>query len=358
MIFAPRRRRSLVRSAAALACALLLASSAPSRAAGVAPSVATTEQKKSAMDHFAAGKKALDDKQYDKAVGEFRASLEVVESPNARLELARALRDSGNVADAWNEYGRVIDTATKMAAQEERYAKTAIAASAERTEMEPRVAFVVPSVVHATADTKLEIGGRAVPPGAWHNPVAVMPGSIDIVVESGGKEVARKNVTVVAGDKAPITLDAQPAASTPAAPAPLVEPAPSETAAETPPAASTAEPTPASSDKTKLRTSAYVAGGVGAAGLVAFTVFGLLSESKYSDLQSACPGGRCPPGKQDEVDSGRTQQTMANVGLAIGVVGIATGATLFFLSQPKDNKPAPPAALVVAPGYLGVRGSL
>lgn len=55
-----------------------------------------------------------------------------------------------------------------------------------------------------------------------------------------------------------------------------------------------------------------------------------------------------------------TEQTVANVSLAVGAVGLAAGATIFLLSLPAPSTVR--ASLVVAPvyqgGYVGVRGSL
>jgi hypothetical protein len=114
-------------------------------------------------------------------------------------------------------------------------------------------------------------------------------------------------------------------------------------------------------DKTKLRPYAYVAGGVGVAGLATFAIFGLMANSTFSDLQKACPPaqGGCPPGanKSGEISSGQTQQTVANIGLVAGLVGAAAGVTLFILSMP-PKAPVANAAFVVAPGYFGVKGSL
>jgi hypothetical protein len=117
--------------------------------------------------------------------------------------------------------------------------------------------------------------------------------------------------------------------------------------------------TGATGGSNKLRTYSYIAGGVGVAGLAMFTIFGLMDNSTYSDLQSACVNGRCPSTKQSEIDSGRTQQTVANVGLVVGAVGVAAGATLFVLSLKKPASPAAPTTgLVVSPGFVGLRGSL
>ncbi|HEX3343953.1 MAG TPA: hypothetical protein VHS09_05240 [Polyangiaceae bacterium] len=326
----------------------LLASSVAA-ASGVAPNDASAEQKAQAMTHFTAGKLAIDQKNWEKAAIELRESLDVVNSPNARLVLARALRDAGNFSEAWAEYGRTIADATALAATEERYAKTAEAATTERGELEPKLAFVVVTVANAPADATVKAGGRVVTASEANGPVVVPAGAVDVVLtDAAGKELARQTVSATVGQKTPVTLDAQPVAT----PKPPTEVAKEDKADE----AHVAEPPPPASNGSKLRMYSYVAGGVGVAGLALFTVFGLIDNSTYRDLQSSCPHNACPPSKQGEIDSGRTQQTVANVSLVVGGLGVAAGATLFVLSL--SSKPSSNTGLVVAPGYLGVRGSL
>jgi hypothetical protein len=90
---------------------------------------------------------------------------------------------------------------------------------------------------------------------------------------------------------------------------------------------------------------------------VTFAIFGSLARSTYDDLQTVCGGGPCPANKADEISSGKTYQTVANVGLALGILGVASGATLFVLSLPKAS-PTQNAALVLSPRWIGVRGNL
>ena len=60
-----------------------------------------------------------------------------------------------------------------------------------------------------------------------------------------------------------------------------------------------------------------------------------------------------------KISTGKTQQAVANAGLAIGVIGVAAGATLFVLSLRKKPSDAgqPSAGLVVGPTWLGAEGS-
>ncbi len=343
----------------ALSGSLLLASGA--LAAPVLPAAANPEQKKQALDHFTVGKQAIVAKDWERAAMELRASLEVVDSPNARLELARTLRDSDKLGEAWVEYGRVIETATKLASIEDRYVKTADAAITERGEIEPKLAFVTVTLENAPANAALKVGGRVVPPEQWAGPIVATAGAVDVVLaDEGGKELARSTVSASIGQKTPVSLDVKaPPSPSPGAKSALdTNDDDKPGAAEEPKAEVVA---PVAFDKTKLRPFAYVAGGVGVAGLATLAIFGLMSNSTYSDLQSACPPshGGCPAsaGKQSEISNGQTQQTVANVGLVFGIVGAAAGVTLFVLSMP-PKAPVANAALVVAPGYFGVKGSL
>jgi hypothetical protein len=87
-----------------------------------------------------------------------------------------------------------------------------------------------------------------------------------------------------------------------------------------------------------------------------------MANSKYHDLQSACHGP-CPASKADQISSGKTDQTIANVGLVVGAIGVAAGVTLFVVSAPKSHDPAreqepkASAALTVGPSWIGMRGA-
>ncbi len=320
-------------------------------AAGVSPTDATPAQRAEASGHLAAGKRALAAEDWDRATTELRASLDVVDSPNTRLQLARALRNSSHLADAWTEYGRVIQSATSLAATEARYAKTAEAATSERGEVEGKLAFVTVTVTNAPATARLSVGGQEVPQGQW-GAIIASPGTVDVVLtDTAGLELARETVHAATGEKTPVALDGRPAAAPP----------PRTASAQSDVDRRELEPAPApvvvpDADRVSLRPYAYVAGGVGVAGLVTFAVFGLMSNATYNDLQSVCHPG-CPPGKQSEIDTGRSQQTIEDIALGVGLVGLATGATLWLVGRPSTPS-STAASLVVAPGYLGLRGSL
>ncbi|HEY2509807.1 MAG TPA: tetratricopeptide repeat protein [Polyangiaceae bacterium] len=319
----------------------LLAASA--HAAGVTPSDATPVQREEAQAHFARAHDLYENKKYDEAAAEFAKSYAVVTSPNALLFLARCDRERGKLVAAYVEFGRTGAEAKEHAAEDPRYAKTAQAASDERDALAQQLGFVTITVEGGAADAAILVGGERFPRGSLGEPLPVMPGNVDLSVESAGRAPVRRSVTVAAGERKAVKLDAGPAEApregSPSTPAPLATPAPAETPASSSPA----------------RGLAYGAAAVGVAGFATFAIAGVMSNGTYSDLQSKCGGGRCPSnqGYEDEVSRGSTQQTIANVGLVVGAVGVAAAVTLFVISLPSG---AHQATAFVGPGSLGVKG--
>ncbi len=324
-----------------IACVLLAAPAAG--ADGALPDVATPVQREQAQSRFAKGRDLMSKKQYDDALVEFRASHDIVASPNTRLEIARCLRTAGKLVAAYAELGRTSIEAKELLAQDNRYQRAYDAAIAERKEIEPQLGFVTLTVQNATDDTTVTVDGEEIKRAAWSEPIPVTPANSQVVVTTAGHATVKTTVNVAAGQRQALTIDALSGdAGTASAPGPT-EPAPSEST---------------SSGGPSLRTWAYVAGGVGVAGLATFGIFAVLAKGTYDDLDGACHGGPCPPDKSGEISSGKTQQTVANVGLAVGLVGAAAGVTLYVLSMPKSSPSTTAAstALVVGPSWAGLQG--
>ena len=104
------------------------------------------------------------------------------------------------------------------------------------------------------------------------------------------------------------------------------------------------------------RTWAYIAGGVGAAGIVTFGVFGAMNRSKFNSLEDDCPNSVCLTDRSDDIDAGKRYQTIANVGLVVGVVGLGTGTVLYLLSDDKGRE-QPTTQVGVGPGSVTLQGT-
>lgn len=320
----------------------------PAFAAGVDPGAATDVQREQAQARFSRGKTLYEAGKFDDAAAEFNASNEIVASPNTRLYYARALREGGHTVQAYVELGRTAVEAREHAKEDGRYEKAAETADAERNALKPKLGFVLVHVDHATDDTKLTVGGEDIRRAGWAEPAPVVPGTTEIVVETPGQAPVRQSVNVQQGKTDEITIDAAQNGALPASSSPS-----NATTAD-----ANASASPTGFDRTKLRPYAYIAGGVGAAGLVTFVVAGVLANGTYSDLQQKCGTSACPPAQSSEISRGKTEQTIANVGLVLGVVGLGVGVTLYVLSIPKSNgTTAATISPVLSPSWSGIRGT-
>jgi hypothetical protein len=321
--------------------ALAIASAAPALADGVLPSEASPVQREQAQSRFQRGKELMGKRLYDEAFVEFQASHDIVASPNARLEAARCLLANGKLIEAYAELGRTTVEAKELIAQDKRYQLTYDSATSERADLQPKLGFVSLTIDNPSDGTRVTVRGEEIRRAAWTEPAPVLSGTTAIVVATPGHADVTRSVTLTAGQTTALTIDAQSGETEAPAIATPVEP----------------PPAPKPSSGAPLRTWAYVAGGVGVAGIATFALFGTMAHSDYNDLQTACGAGPCPSSKADEIASGKSKQTIANVGLAVGIVGVAAGSTLFVLSLKKSTT-SPSAALMVGPTWLGVGGKL
>ena len=80
----------------------------------------------------------------------------------------------------------------------------------------------------------------------------------------------------------------------------------------------------------------WIAGGVGAIGLAAFTYLHLSAWGDYHDLVSTCGVTGCDP---EEVDAVRTKLIVADVSLGVGVTAIGVGVVLALLRWRSPSDP-------------------
>jgi len=136
-----------------------------------------------------------------------------------------------------------------------------------------------------------------------------------------------------------------PTATEPAPPAP--QPAASPPAPGTPPPAEPAKPN---------RIPAYVAFGVGGAGLLTAVITGLVANGEYQSAKDECS----PNCSDDDVATGRTLALVSTITTGLAVIGAGVGITLL-LTEPDTTTGTgtTPAGASVSLGIApeGVRGS-
>lgn len=324
--------------ALAVASALTLAS--PTHAAGVDPGAATSVQREQAQARFLRGRQLFDAKRFEEALAEFRASHEIVASPNSRLYLARALVQLGRDVEAYVELGRAEVEAREQARVDNRYVKAADAAADERSGLKGRLAFVTVRIQNAKPETRLVVAGEEIRRAGWAEPIPAKPGATEIRVESPGRAPATHVLSLTSGQTSELPVDVDTLA-------------PAGDAAPTP--ARVDAPSSQGEAPTNLMPYAIAAGAVGVVGIAGFAIAGSMSKTTHDDLAARCPDGRCSTDPASDVSKGKSQQVIANVSLVVGALGLAAGGVLFFM-QPK----ARPASAGVKPslglGHAGVSG--
>jgi hypothetical protein len=329
--------------------ALTLASalwSPTSFAAGVPVDQANKDQWRAAQKTFRVADDLFDAKRFSEAITAYRASYDIVASPNSRLQIARSLRALGRLREAYAELQGTIADAEQAAEKDDKYARTADAAKKELAELRAQVGLLTIRIADMPDGTSVQVGGRTVRVEELSQPLVVKPGVVVVEASAAGRPGAKKEVQIEGGGEATVQLDLGVAAPD------QQKPSPSSTPSTQPIAPVADHP-----HKSSLKPYAYIAGGVGVVGLATFSIFGLMANSKYDDLDGSCPAGHCTPDQQSDIDAGRRNQTIANIGLAVGAVGLGAGVALFFLDSGAEKPAGQSATLGVGPGSVQLSGS-
>jgi hypothetical protein len=262
-----------------------------------------------------------------------RAALDATGSPNARLYVARCLRELDRLAEAHEEMERTLRDAREAAKTDPKYVATRDAAAAELALLDQKVGKVIVALVDAPPGARVELNGKAIDAARYGQPIAVPPGDIVLRGTGEGAQPVEKQSSIKAGETQTLTLVFREA---------------SAAAAEPPPASASAQPkaTPSGGG---LRTVGYITAGVGVVGLGVFAVTGSMASSKFNQLESECGSKRCTdPKYADTVDSGKRLDTIANVGLIVGSVGLLAGGAMILFGGPSPEKTGT-AALSASP---------
>lgn len=280
---------------------------------------------------FAEAVKLYKAERFADALPLFEALEKETHSPNAALYVGHCLKALGRNADAYRAY----ESSAKAAGSEDRYAETRSAAVAELTDLGLRVARLVVSPVETPPGLVVKVDGKPLDAAEFGAHRVLEAGEHHVAAEAPGREPTVQDVRIEGGETRTVTLSLKQ----PSAPA------------------SEAAPAPRTESRSGLRLGGFVAVGVGAAGLATFVIAGLGAKSAHDDLERDCAAAPCLDAQhQDDAARGHTLQTVANVGLAAGVVSAAAGGVLLYFGY-KGNAPAAVGWSVVPGGMAAsVRG--
>lgn len=321
----------------------LLAAAFVAACSSVTPGAALAQGAKPASvqrEEFAAAQKLFDAKDFAGALPKFQELTASTGSPNARLYVARCLRELGRIAEAYDEMSATVRDATAKADAEAKYAPTRDAAAAELAVMGPKVGHLVIAVADAPAGSSVSLNGTPVAADKLGSPLTVAPGTQVVEVTPPGGAAVKREIAVGGGENKTLAL-----ALRDGGPAPTPGPKPVEA--------------PAEPSGGGLRIAGFVAGGLGVASLAVFGITGAMSSSKFSSVEDACGGVRCSDPKYgDEIDSGKSLETIANITLIAGAALVAIAVPLVVFGGPSEA-PSGDAAMTMVPGggMLRVRGA-
>lgn len=273
------------------------------------------EAKRTAL--FEEGRKLHLDGKHAEAVVKLQQVVALRKSPQALRALGLAEQDAGKVIAARSHFEEALRLATDTGpATEIEPAKKALEQVAKV------VAHVRVTLPAEAVDASLKIDGEdlVLKDGA----VDVDPGSHTLTAEGPGIRPYSESVVVAAGRTAELEVKIVADGTRGAFRRPL----------------------------------GIVVAGVGAAGLVAGAVTGILAIGAHDDLSKTCAAGLCPDSDAAKIDAYHTLGMVSTVSLVAGGVLAATG-TVLWLTAPRAN--GSPAARRIAPfvgaGTVGVRGT-
>jgi hypothetical protein len=318
----------------------------------------------------------------DEARAHFSAGVNLLQDPDgARYEEAyREFKEAYAKSPSWKILGNLGISAMKLERDSEAIAafKKYLAEGGKQVDAEERAQFqrdlstlesgVAPLVLQTDPpgatieDERYPASGQPIRNSySAEGPlqIGVRPGRHRFTAKIAGRVDACWEVELSPRQQASHTFTLpEPVAAAPAPALPVVAPPPPAPVVDT----------GAAKPSNGLRTGAYVALGVGVVGLGVGTIFGLSAKNKYGQgndiTEDNCPGsGPCelPGSLFDERESlgkdGDTAKTLSIVGFAIGGVGLATGVTLFVLSNKKKEGAATAhVEPFIGVGHLGLRG--
>ena len=318
--------RPLVRGLIALAVGVLLGSNVRAQDTATAGAL------------FEKGVADLEAKRFESACPVIQESHRIDPRPGTLFTLAECLAQWGKVASAVARYQDYVDLVPLLLPdQQVRHRSRLATARARLKQLRPTVptlALVLPP--NAPPGTTVTRNGEALGGAALGLALPVDPGSYTIVTRAPGAADQTVNVTLQLGEAKRLELELGAPAREPAASAvPVAPPAPEAPPPPPPSTGSAREPAPPPEPASKpehagRRTAAYVAAGVGVAGVAVGVVTGILVLGKKSVVSDNCPNGACNDEGWSALQSGKRFGLASTIAFGVGVAGLVLGGVLLF----------------------------
>ncbi|HZO15844.1 MAG TPA: CDC27 family protein [Polyangiaceae bacterium] len=249
------------------------------------------------------GSNLFKQERYEDALGKLERSYELVPSPNSALMIARCLVKLDRPVEAYEHFQRAEKEAGARLEEQPRYRPTFEAAKSEGQAVRETLGAVVVRVSDAPAGTVVELQAREQRLERGEATLLGKPGSAEIVVRMPDGKTITRRAELQAGREETLSIILE-RPKKPSKPPPEDKPLPWQAIA------------------------ALTAGGVAVVAFGLSIGFGVHGTQIYNRLEREC-APRCGPEHGEDIEEGERAGIVANVSLAIGLVGVA--ASVAFL---------------------------
>jgi len=288
------------------------------------------------------GYAALHSGDYATAADRFKRADELVHAPTLLVDLGRSYAGLGRLVKAHEAFQLVLREGVPKDALAS-WRRALVVAETEDAKVAPRLAWVTIRAQGAE-QFRLKLDDEELPPASLGVKRAVDPGRRTVQAEAEGFLPVQESIELGEGEvgQVELVLKRDPQYVRPAATPSSVRRV-------------IVIERPASHE----RTPAYVAFGVGGAGLLLSGVSSILMLRANADLAKACPDRKCPPtaSNSSEVSRYHSYGTLAAVGLGVALAGAGVGTYFWTSDKPKDGKASRYTVTArVSLGYVDVSG--
>jgi hypothetical protein len=322
-----RGRSALTYVAAMLLALPLVVTPKPARA-----EEAGAETRTIARELALQGATAFENGDFSTALDRFQRAASLFQAPSITLMQARTLVRLGRFVEALDVYESTQRMTLPPEAPE---ALTLAVADARREseELRARTPWLKIVVQGGTPgqEARVTLDGKAVPSVLLNIERPVDPGSHEVEASFAGLPTARRVVSLGEGEHRVAHLQFEAGAP----PAPLEQPRPAST--QTAPAAAADHDGPSN-----RKTWGYIAGGAGIAALGVSAVSGVIALNKQAKLDEVCHPEQagpisCPGSSEGDMNAYYANRTLSYATLALGLVGVGTGAYLLLSGSPESS---------------------
>lgn len=270
-----------------------------------------------AEELFRQGRAAAENRDYLAACAKFRESNRMDPALGTLFNIADCEEKLGRLATSWTLFQEV---AQRLPLDDDRHVIADQRAQALELRVPRLSVHLAPS---ARTDIAVRRDGVALGSASLDTWLPVDPGEHVVVVTAPGTESVSFVARVGEGERSQLDVQLGP---------PLADAGAAKSSGSGAPPAN--------------HTAAYLAGGLGALGLVTGVVAGVLVLDRKSTVDRNCTDDVCNQAGYDAAQSGKTLGVVTTVGLITGALGLGS-ATYLFLSAPGPTEKSHSGAYVV-----------